>query len=116
MTPCKARSGRGRLTCTHRNHLGLQRARCGRSTRSRRSPRRAAHTLALCRDRPLHSSTDCCRWHPGSSPHLEPQTARWPAAARAAREARAARAAGRVARAAMGHRGSCSRRSPNCGR
>eukprot|EP00964_Phaeocystis_antarctica_P095390 scaffold61864_cov47-Phaeocystis_antarctica.AAC.1 len=64
-TPCKARSGRGRLTCTHRNYLGLRRARCGRSTRSRWSSRRPARTLALCRGSSQQSSTDCCRWRPG---------------------------------------------------
>ena len=66
-TPCKARSGRGRLLCTHHYYLGSRRARCGRSTRSRWSPRRPARTLELCR----------CHWRPSSSPHPEPQTARY---------------------------------------
>ena len=45
-TLCKARSGLCQQLCTHLGRLGLRRAKCGRSTRSRRSPRRTARTLA----------------------------------------------------------------------
>ena len=76
-TRCTARSGHGRLNCIQCSHLGSRWARCGRSTRTRRSPHRAARTLAPCRDSfQKRSTSSCCRWRLDRSLLPEQPTAR----------------------------------------
>merc|ERR1719393_392297 len=73
---CTECSGPCHVTCTGHCRLGLRRAKCVRSTRSRRLPRTTVRTLAQCQGSSTRCPTACCRQCPGRSPHPERQTAR----------------------------------------